>query len=83
MMKYNDNKYFTSFLGADFLETLKDSPNQSFTRRGGQRNISKKEEGFFFNKFLQMQKLCDELSSLNHYLFPSMLVSFFLSKLIS
>lgn len=43
-MKY-DNKYLTIFLRADFLETLTDSSNQSFSSRGGQRNFSKKAEG--------------------------------------
>jgi len=45
-MKYHDNKYFIIFLGADFLETLKDSSNQSFVSREGQRNISNKKDFF-------------------------------------
>lgn len=47
MIKYNDNKYFTFFLGADFPETPKDSSHQFFRSRGGQRNSSMKEEGLF------------------------------------
>lgn len=45
IMKYNENKYYTIFPGAVFLETLKDSSNQSFTMEGD-KNFLKEEEFF-------------------------------------
>lgn len=46
IMKYNDNKYYTIFPGADFLEMLKDSSNQSFTVEGDKETFQRKNNFF-------------------------------------
>lgn len=50
IMKSKENKYYRIFPGADFLETLKDSSNQSFTVEGGKETFQrKKKKNSFFN----------------------------------